>query len=220
MFFADQAMKIPKLFPRGTIASALLLVAGCGSPPKPPAAAPATESPAKILAFYPRETMVTQGEATVLCYGVSDAESVHIDPPVDGVWPALNRCVEVRPKGETLYTLTAEGADGKTVTQSVSIHVGADAAALPKITSFQAIGKKKDYSGQTVFTVELLGSERGGGIDRSAGVSAVAWRAIGNVLREARQDHDLHTHCEGKKRPTRASEIDRGTRGRQIEPPI
>lgn len=148
-------MKILRLLPRGMAAAALLLGAGCGSPPKPAAAEPAKESPAKILAFYPRETMVKQGEATVLCYGVSDAKSVRIDPPVDGVWPALNRCVEVRPKGETLYTLTAEGADGKSVTQSVSIHVGADTAALPKITSFQVIGKKKDYAGQTVFTVSF-----------------------------------------------------------------
>jgi hypothetical protein len=74
---------------------------------------------------------------------------------VEGVSPALTRCVEVRPKGETRYTLTAEGSDGKAVSQSVTVSVGTDTAALPRITSFQIDGTQKDYSGKTVFTLSF-----------------------------------------------------------------
>jgi hypothetical protein len=109
----------------------------------------------KITGFYARDAVVKEGEATVLCYGVSNAKAVRMDPPVEGVSPSLNRCVEVRPKGDVSYTLTAEGSDGQVVTESVNLHVGADAAALPKITSFQITGAKKDYAGQTVFTLSF-----------------------------------------------------------------
>jgi hypothetical protein len=118
------------------------------------ASAPAGE-PVKILAFYPRDVMVTEGGNTLLCYGVSNAASVRIDPPVDGVSPALSRCVEIRPKGETRYTLTATGSDGKSVAQSVTVRTGVDTASLPKITSFQVEGKQKDYSGKTVYTLSF-----------------------------------------------------------------
>jgi hypothetical protein len=109
----------------------------------------------KITGFYARDAVVKEGESTVLCYGVSNAKSARMDPPVEGVSPSLNRCVEVRPKGDTHYTLTAEGSDGRMVSESVNLHVGADAAALPKITSFQITGAKKDYAGQTVFTLSF-----------------------------------------------------------------
>jgi hypothetical protein len=133
---------------------AALLYAGCGSPPPKLASAPVGD-PVKILAFYPRETTVTEGGTTLLCYGVSNAKSVRIDPPVDGVSPTRTRCVEVRPKGETLYTLSAVGADGQTVSQSVTVRVGADTASLPRITSFQIDDKQKDYAGKLVFSLSF-----------------------------------------------------------------
>jgi hypothetical protein len=84
-----------------------------------------------------------------------NAKSVRMEPPVEGVSPALSRCVEIRPQGETQYTLTAEGADGQVVTQSAVVRVGADTAALPRISSFQVDGKSKDYAGKTVYTVSF-----------------------------------------------------------------
>ncbi len=133
--------------------AACVFYCGCSSPVKaPPAAA---SEPVKILAFYPREATVFEGGSTLLCYGVSNAKSVRIEPPVDGVSPALTRCVEVRPKAETLYTLTASGADGKTVAQSVTVHIGIDAAALPKIIAFRNDGGKKDYAGKIVYTLSF-----------------------------------------------------------------
>jgi hypothetical protein len=134
------------------IAAALALLA-C-SPPVAQQKPPASDPP-KILAFYPREAIVTQGGATVLCYGVSNAKSVRVDPPVDGVSPSLTRCVEIRPKGETTYTLTAEGSDGQTVSQSATVRIGADTATLPQISSFKIDGKTKDYTGKTIFTLSF-----------------------------------------------------------------
>ena len=114
---------------------------------------PADADGVKILQFYARDGVVTEGEKTVLCYGVSNARSVRIDPPVEGVGPALTRCVEVQPKRETHYTLIAEGSDGRTVSQSFDVRVGADTTILPKITSFRVAGCTKDYQGEPVFSV-------------------------------------------------------------------
>ena len=140
---------------RRALVAATLLYAGCSSPQvQQKAAAPATD-PVKITAFYPRDGIVTEGGKTLLCYGVTNAKSVRIDPPVDGVSPALSRCVEIRPKGETQYTLTAEGADGRIVTQSAVVHVGADTATLPRISSFQIDSKSKDYAGKTVYNLSF-----------------------------------------------------------------
>ena len=138
----------------GVLAAGLLL-AGCGSPPEQPKSSAPAGDPVKILAFYPRDVQIVEGDKTLLCYGVSNARSVRIDPPVDGVSPALSRCVEIRPKSETIYTLTAEGTDGKAVSQSVTVRIGVDTASLPQISSFKIDGAKKDYSGKTVFTLSF-----------------------------------------------------------------
>src|ERR1700722_5561749 len=104
-------MEIRRGFRQAAIAASLLY-AGCSSPQVQKAPAP-TADPVKIIAFYARDTVVTEGGNTLLCYDVSNAKSVRIDPPVEGVSPSLTRCVEIRPKGETRYTLTAVGADGQ-----------------------------------------------------------------------------------------------------------
>ena len=133
-----------------------ILCAGCGGPDAQPKSAPvAANQPVKITAFYARDLLVTEGAPTVLCYGVANAKSVFLDPPVESITPSLNRCIEVRPKAETRYTLTAVGSAGESVSESVTIRVGADQSTLPRITSFQIDGKQKDYAGQTIFTLSF-----------------------------------------------------------------
>jgi hypothetical protein len=58
-----------------------------------------------------------------MCYGVVNATAVRLDPPVESVWPAVSRCFEVTPSKTTRYTLTAEGADHASVSESVEIVV-------------------------------------------------------------------------------------------------
>ena len=47
----------------------------------------------KILMFYANPPVVSRGEKTLLCYGVSNATAVRIEPNVEGVGPAISRCV-------------------------------------------------------------------------------------------------------------------------------
>jgi hypothetical protein len=109
----------------------------------------------RIVQFYAREGVVTEGSSTVICYGVMNATAVRIDPPVADVWPSQNRCIEVRPARETKYTLTAEGAGGSSVSESFRVEVAPDAALLPKITSFRIAGCHKDYLGEPVFKISF-----------------------------------------------------------------
>ena len=79
--------------------------------------------PVKILNFYASVGAVTIGEKALLCYGVENAKSVRISPSVQGVYPSINRCVEILPERTTHYTILAEGFDGVVATQSFTLPV-------------------------------------------------------------------------------------------------
>jgi len=78
----------------------------------------------KILAFYASPDILRRGEHTLLCYGVNDAKTVRLEPSVEEVWPSFTRCIQVSPRKDTEYKLTAEDAAGHSVSQSVTIRVG------------------------------------------------------------------------------------------------
>jgi hypothetical protein len=76
-----------------------------------------------ILNFYGPAT-VRQGEQAQLCYGVSNAKTVRLDPPATAaVWPSYSRCVDAAPTQDTTYTLTAEDAAGHTKTATLTVQV-------------------------------------------------------------------------------------------------
>lgn len=77
----------------------------------------------EILNFYGSPGIIRRGDSAQLCYGVSNAKSVRLDPPAGSVWPSASRCVEVSPAKDTTYTLTAADATGNTKTQSLTIKV-------------------------------------------------------------------------------------------------
>jgi hypothetical protein len=83
---------------------------------------------------------------------VVNAKSVAIDPPIEGVYVALNRCVEAAPKRNTTYVLTAEGQNGKTVSASFTIRVQADPDSLPRIIAF-GVAKHVVEKGRHVYTL-------------------------------------------------------------------
>lgn len=109
----------------------------------------------KILQFYAREGTVTEGGKTVICYGVVNAESVRIDPPVEEISPSINRCVAVAPQRNTQYTLIAQGRDGSMVSQTFRLGVTPDADSLPQVTSFEVAGKTNDYLGNPVYLLSF-----------------------------------------------------------------
>jgi hypothetical protein len=121
---------------------AALALCGCSDPGKsgPPAKAPKAAEPVRINLFYTTTPTVAPGEKGVLCYGVENAKAVRLSPAQQGLYPAFSRCVDVQPAGTTKYVLTAEGADGATVTREAAISVRAAAkAGAPKPTGVRIV---------------------------------------------------------------------------------
>jgi len=77
----------------------------------------------QILDFYATPVVIKQGEHATICFGVSGAKRVRIEPPVEALHPALNYCLQVAPRKDTEYTLTAESTAGEVVTRSLRIKV-------------------------------------------------------------------------------------------------
>jgi hypothetical protein len=100
----------------------LLVLAGCRTEPEagpPPAGAAAV----RILHFYASAAEVAPGQTVTICYGVENAASVRLDPPVEPLKPLFNRCFAVSVSRTTTYTLTAEGPDGRRVSESFTVRV-------------------------------------------------------------------------------------------------
>jgi len=77
----------------------------------------------EILNFYAVPGIIRRGDSAQLCYGVSNARTVHLEPQTSEVWPSQSRCVEVAPKKDTTYTLTAEDGHGNSRTSSLTVQV-------------------------------------------------------------------------------------------------
>jgi hypothetical protein len=77
----------------------------------------------KILNFYATPSVVHSGEPVQLCYGVSNAKTVKLEPQTNPVWPSVSRCVDVTPKKTTEYTLTIEDGNGNSKTSTLTVQV-------------------------------------------------------------------------------------------------
>jgi hypothetical protein len=126
------------------LVTAACLLAACGSSPGPaPAVKEEAPKPAKILQFYSSSNTVARGQQVLICYGVENAKSVRLDPPIEQITPSYIRCIQHAPTTSSEYKLIATGADGTEVTKSIKIDVGG-AAPSPKgdvIVSFVASAK-------------------------------------------------------------------------------
>jgi hypothetical protein len=69
------------------------------------------------------KAVVRPGEPAHLCYGIVDAKTVKIDPPVADLKPSYLHCFDVAPKTTTTYTITATDAAGHTASQQLTIQV-------------------------------------------------------------------------------------------------
>jgi len=76
-----------------------------------------------ILGFAADPGHVSAGGRVLMCYGVSNAAKVSIDPGVEPIKPALSHCLEVFPRKTTTYTLKAEDAKGNTKSASLTLRV-------------------------------------------------------------------------------------------------
>lgn len=89
-------------------------------------AAPEPE-PAQITMFYTSTPVVGKGQEAILCYGVTGATRLTLEPAEAAVAPSPNRCVEVHPAKSQSYTLTARGVDGREMSQTVEVQVSGHA---------------------------------------------------------------------------------------------
>ncbi|HLK81570.1 MAG TPA: hypothetical protein VKT99_08755 [Xanthobacteraceae bacterium] len=77
-----------------------------------------------ILGYSADPPEIRGGEKSSICYSVSNAKSVKIEPaPEDPTWPAFQRCVYVAPKKTTTYTMTIEDGAGHTKSASLEVRV-------------------------------------------------------------------------------------------------
>ena len=77
----------------------------------------------KILSFYATPSAIKRGDHTTLCYGVSGAKTIRLEPPAEEVWPALSRCIRASPRQDTEYRLIAEDAAGHSAMESVTVKI-------------------------------------------------------------------------------------------------
>ena len=78
----------------------------------------------EILGFHANPASIPAGETSSLCYSVSNAKTVTLEPQSEPVWPAFSRCVHASPRKTTTYTLTIGDGAGhfKTATVEVRVH--------------------------------------------------------------------------------------------------
>lgn len=77
----------------------------------------------EILHFYASPGLLRRGGTASICYGVSNATRVRLEPDVARVWPSASRCFEISPRRDTTCTLTIENAAGHTKTASFELRV-------------------------------------------------------------------------------------------------
>jgi hypothetical protein len=77
----------------------------------------------KLLNFSISPIRLRRGEAAHMCYGVSNAVSITIEPHVEDTKPSYNHCLDVSPTKTTTYTLTAKDSGGHVETGSLTLTV-------------------------------------------------------------------------------------------------
>jgi len=77
----------------------------------------------KVLSFYANPVEVKRGSRALICYGVSNAASVAIEPALGETWPSTGRCVETTAAKDTEYKLTARDGAGHQETRTVTLRV-------------------------------------------------------------------------------------------------
>ena len=77
----------------------------------------------RIINFYASPQAIRRGQAAQICYGVYGAKTVRMEPAVPDLRPAINDCLQVSPRQDTVYKLTAADSAGHTASASLTIKV-------------------------------------------------------------------------------------------------
>ena len=76
-----------------------------------------------ILGFSASPPSIAAGDTTSLCYSVSNAKTVTLEPQAGPVWPAFERCLDASPRKTTKYTLTIGDGAGHTKKATIEVRV-------------------------------------------------------------------------------------------------
>ena len=76
-----------------------------------------------ILGLYANPATIHSGDTADICYSVSNAKTVTLQPQNQPVWPAFSHCAQVAPRKTTSYAFTAQDAAGHT---KIEVKVRAD----------------------------------------------------------------------------------------------
>src|SRR3954465_11740017 len=110
--------------------AAICLFASCGGHTTPEAKEPPPK-PVQIVQFYANSPEVPKGSQVLICYGVENAKSVRLEPPIEEIVPSLVRCIPYSPATSGEIKLIATGTDGSETSKTIQIKVGPAAAAAP-----------------------------------------------------------------------------------------
>jgi L-cysteine desulfidase len=77
----------------------------------------------KILAFYAEPSNTKAAKSGLVCYGVSNATAVTIEPALGEIWPSTSRCLEAAPAKDTEYKLVARDSAGHELVQTAVLRV-------------------------------------------------------------------------------------------------
>jgi hypothetical protein len=77
----------------------------------------------RFSSFSASDGLLKRGQTTELCYGVVNAASVKLEPPVEAIKPSYHHCLEIAPKKTTTYTITATDSAGHTKSESLEVRV-------------------------------------------------------------------------------------------------
>jgi hypothetical protein len=140
------------------LAWSTLTLAGCQHAPP---------AHARIVLFKADPAFIPTGMTGKLCYGVENATKLDLNPPVEHLLPASERCIDIAPKQTTTYALTAWGADGIAEKKSFEVRV---LAPLPRLSDLIASSTevKRGAQVKVCFKVENAKSVRArpGKLDR------------------------------------------------------
>ena len=78
----------------------------------------------KIHSFTADSGSLAKGQSTQLCYGVTNAKEVSIEPKTEQEsWPSMSRCVKIQPEENTTYILSAKDAQGHEEKAQLTVEV-------------------------------------------------------------------------------------------------
>ena len=135
-----------------------------------------------ITQFYARSGEVTAGDPNLICYGVRNATSVRIEPPVENLAPAVNRCFFVEPQQDTTY-----------------ITVGRRRGRRPGITESFRVSVRPAPAAILMFTTSERQIPRGEAVTLCYGVAHATesgWNPAAGRFRWPRRMHTLHPSYE------------------------